>query len=1330
MTRAVVLLVSAALTVSIGCSSGLGGGRPVASTSTSVNSTNLRYGFDPGMVLSDPIQEVDLAGGTLPGIGAGTDRPVVFLAFVTEARANNGDGVGTPLDRSTPPATDGAGTSDVFLAAISADQIDPRSFVDAIAGKMRHPRCVTCHSMNVTAASTTMGGPTTAFATSPHPGMALPVGTVANCGDCHLVDDWRAPADALDLRSLPAQALFTRAQQAINGPGGSSAHFETDSRVLWALGKDGGVLPFGNVADDDHDGIAEPEDTDGTSRTVPGGLTDFFARLNAWKESGQKFDSADAVQDITLVTRANGANSAGNGDSFSPSVHYRPNPAFTPGVSNPDAVPVGFVRVAYASDATNMVGGTANGATDVFIVDVNVFNRTSGSVDLVVNAGSQQLVSTGLVGDAQGSSTAPDLGGVNGQRVAFVSTATNLVAGFVNNNGAAPDVFVAEPGIGFKQLVSHLPGAPATGGNGASRSARIDPSGTIVVFESTASNLVAGDTNAVQDIFYADAFQFGFDVRRASVATGGLEAGGGDSSEPSVYVFPATTDVRIAYTSAKSNLVSGPLPGAQNVYLYDSRGASSTILLNRIAGPPGSARAFRSASQDAGHPIISADGESVLFESMSADIDFVRPGDDNKVMDVMLADLRLLDSDGFVLPYTLSVSSDGGVANGASHTPVISSLVPANDGFPLGVAAFRTAATNLSNPDVTGDANSDGVPDFDNLVLMFVKEGATVVADFKATPEKQGMGLGVRFESTSSGRPTQFTWDFGDGQTSTQASPIHVYTTPGVYTVSMEASGALGDDSRLREDYVRVLGPVDSMFRTTKDSTLAGVVQDPANDIPSGTTIRGAVDPAATPSLRFVADSSTSTECPDEFDWLLTEINPTTGQPMGTPVAVGTPDDPVAEVDLTTRGWYDLALQASGPGGQGASATQRIEVWNKAVSTFTNLTSLTGNAPLSVTFQSTSTGDVESLRWQRNGTTFSTVAQPTQVFSEGVYQVRLLARGRGGDEDTSASVTVTSFGDLTASFTPNNLEEIRSTTRVVNFVNQTVETPGIPLSYRWTLGNGNTSLASTPPQQSYTVSLENVTNYTVRLVASTAPSAPINCTGLGSTECSEAVGTFRFFPPANPSVAVSASSVDPRMITLTPSVLGDGTGTNPSYTFLRSSAGGVTPNIELGTFSNANPRTFNIATLGVYRFALRLTTNGPNGTPQVATSASVIQEVFADFSTDVFPIMTANCVSCHSSASGNCGTNGNLFYGSASPTALTIYNNIVDQPASFCTGTCGGQPTLLINSSSTNPNSSWLYKKLSNQAGSCGGVMPPLTTGLDAGDRAILESWIRGNAIF
>jgi len=1321
--------------VATSCSPGLEGFGSSTSSGASIGitSTNLRFGFDPGLVPTDPIAGTDIAGGVLPGVNGDPDRPVVFLAFATEARANNGDGAGTPLDRSSSPPTDVAGTSDIFVAAITADMIDERAFVYSLAGTFRHPRCTTCHSMNVTAASGTLGGPSTAFTTGPpHPGASIPVGIQANCSQCHDVVDWRAPPSGLDLRNLPVSELFMRSQQAISGTGGPEDHFETDSRVLWALGSDGGRLPFGNVADDDHDGIPEPEDNDGTVRTVPGGVAQFLGRIRDWKESGQKFDSSDALHDVVLASRASSGNAAGNGDSHSPSSHYRPNAAFTPGVSNPDLVPVGFLRVAFASEATNMVGGTGNGVSDIFWIDVNVFHRSNGVVDLITNIASQTLVSRATAGDPNGASTSPELGGTNGERVAFVSTATNLVAGFQNNNGAAADVFAALPSLNFVVLVSHIDGIANATGDGESTGARLDPTGTIVAFESDATNFGPGamdDMNGVRDVFYADAFQFGFEVERASVASGGAIAGGGNSYDPSVYAFPGTTHVRIAYTSAKTDLVSGGRPGAENVYLFDSRTAGgTTTLLNRIAGPAGvQPLAMNSASQNAGNAEISGDGNTVLFESMSANIDFVRSNDDNDVMDVMLADLALLETEGFVLPYTLSVTTEGGSANAASSSPSIASLTPASDAFPLGVAAFRTAATNLTNSDVTGDADANGIPDFDNLVLMFVREGATVVADFEASPEKQGMGRVVTFESTSSGNPTTFSWDFGDGGTSTDARPTHVYQTPGLYSVMLSASGELGFDMRQRTDYVQVVGPSDAMFTSTKDSTLSGVAQDPASNIPNAQTIRGALDPNMASSLTFEFNDADSTECPETFDWRLTEVDIASGMPIAAPVTVGNSEDATTDVTISSRAHYDMELVATGPGGAGASATQRIEVWNRAEASFTPTTAVVGEAPLTVTFQDTSTGDVESIRWQSNGADFSTQSQPTEAFGEGVFQVRVIARGRGQDEDTSASVTITSFGDLTASFTPNDLEEIRSTSRIIDFSNQTMGTPGVPLSYRWTFGNGQTSTLEEPPLQTYNVSTENVTTYNVNLVASTAGSAPVNCTGMPATDCDEANGTLTFYPQANPSVSVTTSGTNPHLVTMNPSVLGDGVGTNPSYVFLRSSAGGTTPNITLGTFSNANTRTFNVAAIGVYRFAVRLETNGPNGSRQSQTSSSVIREVFADFSQDVFSLLTASCLSCHTSTA-SCAVNGLLRFDNP-PTSASLYDDIVGVSANFCSGTCTGQPTLLINAGSTNPQNSWLYKKITAQDGACGGPMPPGTSGMSTSARNTISSWIRGGSI-
>ena len=194
-------------------------------------------------------------------------------------------------------------------------------------------------------------------------------------------------------------------------------------------------------------------------------------------------------------------------------------------------------------------------------------------------------------GEALGASTAPQIGGAAGDRVAFVSTAANLVSGFVDSNGAEPDVFVGDPTMGTVRLVSHAQSSAATGGNGRSSVARIDPGGSVIAFESDATDLLADgtDSNGVRDVFYAA--DSDLVVRRASVASGGGEASGGASSEPSIYVASVGgadgPEVRIAFTSAKTTLVGDTLGAAQNVYLFDSRNGGRTTLLSRIAGPSG-----------------------------------------------------------------------------------------------------------------------------------------------------------------------------------------------------------------------------------------------------------------------------------------------------------------------------------------------------------------------------------------------------------------------------------------------------------------------------------------------------------------------------------------------------------------------------------------------------------------------------------------------------------------------------------------------------------------------------------------------------------------------
>ena len=77
-------------------------------------------------------------------------------------------------------------------------------------------------------------------------------------------------------------------------------------------------------------------------------------------------------------------------------------------------------------------------------------------------------------------------------------------------------------------------------------------------------------------------------------------------------------------------------------------------------------------------------------------------------------------------------------------------------------------------------------------------------AAFSAEPTVGAASLSVQFHDESSGQVDVHCWDFGDSSSSTAAAPQHVYSTPGVYTVSLTVGNAFGNDVALRTDYITV----------------------------------------------------------------------------------------------------------------------------------------------------------------------------------------------------------------------------------------------------------------------------------------------------------------------------------------------------------------------------------------------------------------------------------------------------------------------------------------------------------------------------------------------
>ena len=152
------------------------------------------------------------------------------------------------------------------------------------------------------------------------------------------------------------------------------------------------------------------------------------------------------------------------------------------GTSNSPDVTIGGRYVVFSSTSTNLVPNDFNSRADVFIRDT-VLNKT-------------RLVSKGRSGtQSNGNSTEPVVSD-DGKIVVFTSTASNLVAG--DTNGKA-DVFRADLGTGVITRVStSQSGVQATGD---SKRPAISGDGKLVAFVSNARNLVAGDTNSLQDVF-------------------------------------------------------------------------------------------------------------------------------------------------------------------------------------------------------------------------------------------------------------------------------------------------------------------------------------------------------------------------------------------------------------------------------------------------------------------------------------------------------------------------------------------------------------------------------------------------------------------------------------------------------------------------------------------------------------------------------------------------------------------------------------------------------------------------------------------------------------
>jgi Tol biopolymer transport system component len=240
----------------------------------------------------------------------------------------------------------------------------------------------------------------------------------------------------------------------------------------------------------------------------------------------------------------------------------------------------------------------------VFLFAISCFYSTSAA-QLVSVSGIQSKL--GGDGDSGLSIISPD-----GRFILFASTANNLT--LTNNNlSVLPcrfNVFLRDNLDGTTTLVSANQ-AGTGGGNGDSFPTGISMDGRFALFESSASDLVANDTNNTSDIFVRDVVNGTMTLVSIS-GTGGNASG---ASRGSVI----TPDGRyVAFVSAATNLVSGDTNNIADIFVRDLQAATTTLASVGAVTNANSPTANTATSSES--PEITPDGRYVVFYSTATNL--------------------------------------------------------------------------------------------------------------------------------------------------------------------------------------------------------------------------------------------------------------------------------------------------------------------------------------------------------------------------------------------------------------------------------------------------------------------------------------------------------------------------------------------------------------------------------------------------------------------------------------------------------------------------------------------------------------------------------------